>query len=67
MGKTVLQNDEQKFEGVPAHLTSNMNHRMLCFWKNKNKNKNTPVQPLVSSHLISYSEKPQYSTKVIKL
>lgn len=31
------------------------------------KKKNTPVQPLVSSHLISYSEKPQYSTKVIKL
>ena len=33
MGKTVLQNDEQKFEEVPAHLTSNMHHRMLCFWK----------------------------------
>lgn len=64
MGKTVLQNDEQKFEEVPAHLTSNMNHKMLCFWKKKN---HTPVQPLVSSHLMSYSEKPQSSTKVIKL
>lgn len=48
------QNDEQKFWEVPAHLTSNMNHRMLCFRKKKIC---PPVQPLVSSHLMSYSEK----------